>query len=98
MSDRMLVMNKGKIEEMGDPDEIYASPQSEYTKRLIKAIPVGAWWKTGIFLYYFQDAIQYHVARKNNINTLLTRNLRDFKKFQIVILTAQQFIKAIDWK
>ena len=39
MSDRMLVMNKGKIEEMGDPDEIYASPRSEYTKRLIKAIP-----------------------------------------------------------
>ena len=44
----------------------------------------------------FEDAIQYHVARENNINTLLTRNLRDFKKSQIVILTAQQFLKAID--
>ncbi len=42
MSDRMIVMNKGKIEEMGDPDEIYASPKSEYTKRLIDAIPVIA--------------------------------------------------------
>mgnify|MGYP003336931676 FL=1 len=44
----------------------------------------------------FEDAIQYHVARENNINTLLTRNLRDFKKSQIVILTAQQFLKSID--
>ncbi len=41
MSDNMIVMNKGRIEEMGDPDEIYASPKSEYTKRLIAAIPAG---------------------------------------------------------
>jgi peptide/nickel transport system ATP-binding protein len=39
MSDRMIVMNKGRIEEMGDPDEIYKSPKSDYTKRLIAAIP-----------------------------------------------------------
>lgn len=41
MSDRMVVMQKGKIEEMGDPDEIYASPKSEYTRRLIDSIPKG---------------------------------------------------------
>lgn len=39
MSDRMVVMQRGRIEEMGDPDEIYANPKSEYTKRLIDAIP-----------------------------------------------------------
>jgi peptide/nickel transport system ATP-binding protein len=39
MSDRMIVMNQGRIEEMGDPDVIYAAPTSEYTKRLIEAIP-----------------------------------------------------------
>ena len=39
MSDRMIVMNKGKIEEMGDPEQIYYHPKSEYTKRLIAAIP-----------------------------------------------------------
>lgn len=39
MSDRMLVMNKGKIEEMGDPDAIYAHPKSAYTQKLIEAIP-----------------------------------------------------------
>lgn len=41
MSDRMVVMNKGKIEEMGISDEIYNNPQREYTQRLIAAIPKG---------------------------------------------------------
>lgn len=41
MSDRMVVMNKGKVEEMGDADSIYSNPQSEYTKKLIGAIPKG---------------------------------------------------------
>ncbi len=41
MSDRMVVMNKGKIEEMGPSDEIYNNPQKEYTRKLINAIPKG---------------------------------------------------------
>jgi len=41
MSDRMIVMNKGKIEEAGDADEIYNNPQTEYTRKLINAIPKG---------------------------------------------------------
>lgn len=39
MSDRMIVMRKGRIEEMGDSNEMYNSPQSVYTADLIKAIP-----------------------------------------------------------
>jgi len=42
MSDRMVVMNKGKIEEMGASDDIYNDPQTDYTKRLIQAIPKGS--------------------------------------------------------
>ncbi|MDZ7877006.1 MAG: ABC transporter ATP-binding protein [Saprospiraceae bacterium] len=41
ISDRMVVMNKGKIEEIGTADDIYAHPQKDYTKRLIDAIPKG---------------------------------------------------------
>ncbi len=41
MSDRMVVMNKGVVEEMGDADQIYSNPQTEYTKKLIAAIPKG---------------------------------------------------------
>lgn len=39
MSDMMAVMNAGKIVEFGPSDEIYASPQAEYTRKLIAAIP-----------------------------------------------------------
>jgi peptide/nickel transport system ATP-binding protein len=39
ISDRMIVMNKGKIEEAGFPDEIYNHPKALYTRNLIAAIP-----------------------------------------------------------
>jgi peptide/nickel transport system ATP-binding protein len=39
ISDRILVMNKGKIEESGDAEEIYQHPKSPYTQQLIAAIP-----------------------------------------------------------
>ena len=41
MSDRMVVMQEGKIEEMGDADQIYNNPGTKYTKKLITAIPEG---------------------------------------------------------
>lgn len=41
MSDQLVVMNQGKIEEMGDADAIYARPEKEYTRKLIEAIPRG---------------------------------------------------------
>ena len=41
ISDRILVMNKGKIEESGQADEIYFNPQSAYTQKLIASIPKG---------------------------------------------------------
>lgn len=41
ISDRIMVMNKGKIEEIGDAEQIYFNPQKEYTKQLIASIPKG---------------------------------------------------------
>ena len=41
MSDRMVVMQSGKIEELGDADQIYNSPKTNYTQKLIDAIPEG---------------------------------------------------------
>jgi len=41
ISDRIAVMNKGKLEELGYADDIYNNPQTEYTQRLIAAIPKG---------------------------------------------------------
>jgi len=41
MSDQLVVMNKGGIEEIGEADAIYRNPESVYTKFLIEAIPKG---------------------------------------------------------
>lgn len=41
MSDRIIVMNKGNIEEMGAAEQIYRDPQQPYTRQLIAAIPKG---------------------------------------------------------
>ena len=39
ISDRIMVMHKGKIVEQGNADEIYYHPKNEYTKNLIASIP-----------------------------------------------------------
>jgi peptide/nickel transport system ATP-binding protein len=39
LSDRIMVMNKGRIEETGSADNVYFRPESEYTKKLVASIP-----------------------------------------------------------
>lgn len=41
MSDRIMVMKDGRIEEIGDAEDVYRNPQSLYTQKLISAIPRG---------------------------------------------------------
>ena len=41
ISDRIMVMNNGKIVETGEANEIYFNPRSDYTKKLIRSIPKG---------------------------------------------------------
>ncbi len=41
ISDRILVMNNGKIVESGSAEEIYNAPRTDYTKELVAAIPKG---------------------------------------------------------
>jgi len=40
MSDRIAVMNHGKIVEIGRAEEVYTNPQEDYTKALLAAVPV----------------------------------------------------------
>jgi predicted nucleic acid-binding protein len=40
----------------------------------------------------FEDAIQYYTAIENNISTLITRNLKDYKYAQIAVITAEDFL------
>lgn len=39
MSDRLIVLRHGQIQEYGDAEHIYQNPRTEYTKELIDAIP-----------------------------------------------------------
>ena len=39
ISDRIMVMHKGKIVEQGDADDVYYHPKNDYTKNLIGSIP-----------------------------------------------------------
>ena len=39
MCDRLLIMNQGRTEALGYPDEIFENPEREYVKRLMEAIP-----------------------------------------------------------
>ena len=41
ISDQIMVMNHGELVEIANSDELYQSPQHEYTKRLLGAIPQG---------------------------------------------------------
>ncbi|MGB3669219.1 MAG: ABC transporter ATP-binding protein [Phormidesmis sp.] len=41
MSDRIMVMNAGRIEEIGTAEDIYQRPRRSYTQQLIAAIPEG---------------------------------------------------------
>jgi predicted nucleic acid-binding protein len=42
----------------------------------------------------FEDGLQYFTATENNIMVLITRNLKDFRKADITVLTAEQFLKS----
>jgi peptide/nickel transport system ATP-binding protein len=39
ISDRIMIMNKGQIEEIGEAEEVYNHPKTAYTQKLISAIP-----------------------------------------------------------
>ena len=44
----------------------------------------------------FEDAIQYACAIENNLTTLITRNIKDYKKATIKIVTPETFVSRIE--
>ena len=43
----------------------------------------------------FEDAIQYSCALEHNLTTIITRNLKDYKKATIKVLTPETFLTKI---
>jgi predicted nucleic acid-binding protein len=42
----------------------------------------------------FEDGLQYFTATENQIKKLITRNLKDFRTADIMVMTAEQFLKS----
>jgi oligopeptide transport system ATP-binding protein len=40
MSDRIAVMNRGRLVEIGPAEQVYATPKDEYTQALLAAVPI----------------------------------------------------------
>ncbi|MGO1896487.1 MAG: ABC transporter ATP-binding protein [Brachybacterium tyrofermentans] len=40
ISDRIAVMQKGKIVELGDTEDVFSDPQHEYSRELLSAVPI----------------------------------------------------------
>jgi predicted nucleic acid-binding protein len=46
----------------------------------------------------FEDAIQYHTAKAHNINYLITRNIKDYRRADIIACTAEEYLNTIKFK
>jgi predicted nucleic acid-binding protein len=70
----------------------------KYLKNLIQILPVDE-RIIGLALDSsfedFEDAIQYYCAEQNGINYFITRNKIDYKKAEITILNAQEFLAML---
>jgi len=44
----------------------------------------------------FEDGLQYFSALENNIDIIITRNLKDFENSKIPVMTARQFNEIIE--
>lgn len=44
----------------------------------------------------FEDGLQYYTAIENDMDLIITRNLKDFKASKLPVMTALQFIKTIN--
>jgi len=43
----------------------------------------------------YEDALQYFTALENGVDAIITRNLKNFQKAKLPVMTASQFLKSI---
>ena len=43
----------------------------------------------------FEDGLQYFTAIENEQEIIITRNLKDYKRSQIAVMTAEQYLKTL---
>lgn len=43
----------------------------------------------------FEDSIQYYIAKQNNCDLVISRNIKHYKKFDLPVSTAEDFLRRI---
>ncbi|MES2265344.1 MAG: PIN domain-containing protein [Bacteroidota bacterium] len=43
----------------------------------------------------FEDTVQYYIAQKNNCDLIISRNIKHYNKFDLPVLTAEQFLRQL---
>lgn len=43
----------------------------------------------------FEDSIQYNIANRFNCDAIITRNIKDYKRSNLSVLTAEQFLRQL---
>ncbi|GAB2704914.1 PIN domain-containing protein [Mucilaginibacter koreensis] len=43
----------------------------------------------------FEDSIQYYIAKDNNCDLIISRNTKHYKKFNLPVLTSEQYLRTI---
>src|SRR6185437_3187979 len=41
----------------------------------------------------FEDTIQYHIAKENNCDLIISRNIKHYSKFDIPVLSAEDYLR-----
>jgi len=44
----------------------------------------------------FEDAVQYYTAKNNKSKVIITRNLKDFKKSRLPVMTAADYMNSVE--
>jgi hypothetical protein len=43
----------------------------------------------------FEDGVQFYTAKSVGVDTIITRNIKDYKESTIPVLTAEQFLRTL---
>ncbi|MFM2359140.1 MAG: hypothetical protein RLY16_1133 [Bacteroidota bacterium] len=64
-------------------------------KSLVQVLPVDSRTIDLAIVSDFEDAIQYACAIENNLETIITRNIKNYKKATISVFTPELFLSLL---
>jgi predicted nucleic acid-binding protein len=75
--------------------------QIKELRQIMKILPINGKMVDDVLISKisdFEDGLQYFAAKGNNIPIVITRNVKDYKEKDLIIQTADEFIKSVEKK